>query len=67
MEIAEDHGRQLATRLNAQLAKYIEDRWRVASRLELKLEKLYAKLFLLQARHSTRGASKRVCELRQNS
>ena len=29
------------------------------SRLELKFEKLYLKLFLPQARHSTRGASKR--------
>ncbi len=61
---AHERGRQLATGLNAQLAKYIEDRWRVASRLELKLEKLYVKLFLLQARHSTRGASKRYAGLR---
>ena len=64
---AHERGRQLATALNAQLAKYIEDRWRVASRLELKFEKLYVKLFLLQARHSTRGASKRYAGLRHGA
>jgi len=35
----------------------------VASRLELKFEKLYLKLFLPRARHSTRGASKRYAGL----
>jgi DNA polymerase-2 len=55
--------RQLAGALNAELAKYIEARWRVASRLELEFEKLYLKLFLPRARHSTRGASKRYAGL----
>jgi DNA polymerase-2 len=35
----------------------------VASRLELEFEKLYVKLFLPHARHSTRGASKRYAGL----
>ena len=35
-----------------------------ASRLELKFEKLYLKLFLPRSRHSTRGASKRYVGLR---
>ena len=38
-------------------------RWRVRSRLELEFEKLYLKLFLPRARHSTRGASKRYAGL----
>lgn len=60
---AEEHGRALAAKLNAELARYIETRWRVTSKLELKFEKLYVKLFLPQARHSTRGASKRYAGL----
>jgi DNA polymerase II len=50
--------------LNADLSAYISSRWRVTSRLELKFEKLYLKLFLPHARHSTRGASKRYAGLR---
>ena len=60
---AVEQGRQLSLQLSAELARYIEERWRVASRLELKFEKLYEKLFLPQARHSTRGASKRYAGL----
>src|SRR5690606_1933939 len=41
------------------LSSHIERRWRVTSRLELEFEKLYVRLFLPHARHSTRGASKR--------
>src|SRR5262249_9365787 len=52
-------GPQLAAALNEELADYIQRHWRVASRLELEFEKLYRKLFLPQARGSTRGASKR--------
>jgi len=55
--------RHLAATLNAELARHIEARWRVASRLELEFEKLYLKLFLPHARHSTRGASKRYAGL----
>jgi len=63
-EAARDQAQQLATALNADLGRYVEERWRVPSRLELKFEKLYLKLFLPHARHSTRGASKRYAGLR---
>src|SRR5690606_22855583 len=59
-----ERGAVLATALNADLARHIEARWRVASRLEIQFEKLYAKLFLPHARHSARGASKRYAGLR---
>ena len=62
-DLALDRGRQLAAALNADLGRYIEERWHVASRLELEFEKLYLKLFLPRARHSTRGASKRYAGL----
>ena len=54
---------QLAESLTRELARHIEARWGVPSRLELKFEKLYLKLFLPRARHSTRGASKRYAGL----
>jgi DNA polymerase-2 len=57
-------GRQLAENLSRELSQYILQRWRVVSRLELKFEKLYLRLFLPHARHSTRGASKRYAGLR---
>jgi DNA polymerase-2 len=60
---ARQQGRELATALNRDIARYIEQRWRVPSRLELEFEKLYLKLFLPWARHSTRGASKRYAGL----
>jgi DNA polymerase-2 len=56
-------GRELAAALNVELARHIEARWRVESRLEIEFEKLYLKLFLPHARHSTRGASKRYAGL----
>ncbi|MEA3134591.1 MAG: polymerase, partial [Gammaproteobacteria bacterium] len=59
-----DRGRQLAALLNDDLSRYIGERWKVPSRLELKFEKLYLRLFLPRARHSTRGASKRYAGLR---
>jgi DNA polymerase II len=55
--------RELAAALNAALTRHIEARWRVQSRLELEFEKLYRRLFLPRARHSTRGASKRYAGL----
>jgi len=58
-----ERGRQLAAALNVDIARHIGERWRVPSRLELKFEKLYVKLFLPRARHSTRGASKRYAGL----
>ena len=57
-------GRYLAVDLNDELARYLAEHWRLPSRLELKFEKLYLKLFLPRARHSTRGASKRYVGLR---
>lgn len=59
-----EQGRELAVKLSADIARHIDDRWRVPSRLELKFEKLYSRLFLAQARNSTRGASKRYAGLR---
>jgi DNA polymerase-2 len=49
----------LVVDLNGDLTRYIESRWRRESRLELEYEKLYVRLFLPRARHSSRGASKR--------
>jgi len=60
---ARQRGRDLAVELNSELGLYIRGRWRVESRLELEFEKLYLKLFLPRARHSTRGASKRYAGL----
>ncbi|MFL6624667.1 MAG: DNA polymerase II [Sulfurifustis sp.] len=60
---ARAQGPQLASELTRDLARYINERWRVESRLELEFEKLYLKLFLPRARHSVRGASKRYAGL----
>src|SRR5690606_5639686 len=54
-EQARAEGRELARELSADIAEYIQDRWRVTSKLELKYEKLYLRLFLSRARHSARG------------
>jgi DNA polymerase-2 len=62
-ELACDTARRLVLALNEELVRYIEERWRVRSRMELEFEKLYLKLFLPRARHSTRGASKRYAGL----
>ncbi|MEP6548715.1 MAG: DNA polymerase II [Gammaproteobacteria bacterium] len=60
---ARERGQELAVTLNADLNVHIADHWRVSSRLELEFEKLYLRLFLPRARHSTRGASKRYAGL----
>ncbi|HMK86263.1 MAG TPA: DNA polymerase II, partial [Steroidobacteraceae bacterium] len=60
---ASAQGLEHAASLTRELARSIEDRWRVVSRLELEFEKLYLRLFLPRARHSTRGASKRYAGL----
>jgi len=60
---AGERGRELAAALNRDLGRHIGERWGVASRLELEFEKLYLRLFLPRARHSTRGASKRYAGL----
>jgi DNA polymerase-2 len=62
---AREQGAQLARTLNEELADYIQRRWQVRSRLSLKFEKLYLRLFLPRARNSTRGASKRYVGLKQ--
>jgi DNA polymerase-2 len=62
---AREEGAQLARTLNGELAEYILSRWRVQSRLSLKFEKLYLRLFLPRARNSARGASKRYAGLKQ--
>jgi DNA polymerase-2 len=63
VEAARERGAQLARDLNRELADYVEERWRVGSRLELKFEKLYLKLFLPRVRHGTSGARKRYAGL----
>jgi DNA polymerase II len=62
-ESASAQASELAAALNAELTRHIEARWQVQSRLELEFEKLYLRLFLPRARHSTRGASKRYAGL----
>ena len=62
-EAACAQARQLVVSLNDELVRHIGERWQVRSRLELEFEKLYLKLFLPHARHSTRGASKRYAGL----
>src|SRR5205814_8857875 len=58
-----DRGPQLAAALTLDLARYIGERWRVESRLELEFEKLYRKLFLPRVRGGTGGARKRYAGL----
>lgn len=62
-ERATEEAHRLAAALNDALARHIDARWRVRSRLELEFEKLYLRLFLAHARNSTRGASKRYAGL----
>jgi DNA polymerase-2 len=62
-DAANAQARQLVRDLNTQLERYITERWRVQSRLELQFEALYLRLFLPHARGSTRGASKRYAGL----
>jgi len=56
-------GPELAAALTRELERYIDERWRRQSRLELEFEKLYAKLFLPRVRHGTGGARKRYAGL----
>ncbi len=62
-ERAREQARELTAALNAELTRHIAARWGVQSHLELEFEKLYLRLFLPHARHSTRGASKRYAGL----
>jgi DNA polymerase-2 len=65
-EAACAEAQRLVVALNEELVRYISEQWQVHSRLELEFEKLYLKLFLPHARHSTRGASKRYAGLLYN-
>ena len=56
-------GEELVVRLNQDLAAHVTERWRVESRLELELERLYRKLFLPAMRHRQGGARKRYVGL----
>lgn len=62
-EKAREQGPRLAAALTGDLAHDIAGRWRLESRLELKFEKLYLKLFLPRVRHGTGGARKRYAGL----
>jgi DNA polymerase II len=62
-QAAFERGEPLAAQLNQELTAYIRERWAVPSRLEMEFEKLYLRLLLPHARHSTRGASKRYAGL----
>ena len=56
-------GERLVGRLNEELAAHLEERWNVASHLEVELERLYLRLFLPPARHGAAGARKRYAGL----
>ena len=56
-------GEELVERLNADLAAHIQEKWRVESRLELELEKVYRRLLLLSTRSGGSGARKRYVGL----
>lgn len=66
-QAASELGAQLAAALTAELDRHVRAHWQVTSRLELKFEKLYLKLLLPRARHSTRGASKRYAGLKHGA
>ncbi len=60
---AMERGAELATTLTADLAEHIRRESRMTSRLELELEKFYAKLFLPATRSGSGGARKRYAGL----
>ena len=64
VQTAQSLARELAADLNEDVARYIEQRWGVASRMELEFEKLYTKLFLPSVRHGAGGARKRYVGLK---
>ena len=57
--VARARGEELAQRLNRDLESHILEKWRVKSRLELELERLYRKFFIPSTRQGGRGARKR--------
>jgi DNA polymerase-2 len=56
-------GEALAATLNRELARHIEETWRVTSRLELVFDRLFLRLCLPAVRHGTAGARKRYAGL----
>lgn len=56
---AQTRGEELARRLNRDLTSHVLEKWRVESRLELELERLYRKFFIPATRQGGRGARKR--------
>jgi DNA polymerase-2 len=56
-------GETLAASLNRELARHIEEHWRVTSRLDLVFDRLYLRLCLPAVRHGTAGARKRYAGL----
>jgi len=56
-------GRRLVAELNRDVAHHVREKWRVESRLELELEKLYHRLLLPPMRHGRGGARKRYAGL----
>jgi DNA polymerase II len=56
-------GTDLVDRLNGGLSNHIRRTWQVESKLELRFEKLYLRLFLPAMRHGTGGARKRYVGL----
>jgi DNA polymerase-2 len=62
-ERAVERGRKLASELDRDLARHLRASWRVESRLELELEKLFRQLHLPSMRHGGGGARKRYAGL----
>ncbi len=60
---AEALGRRLVARLNHDLTAHVDATWRVESKLELELERLYLQLHLPSMRHGRGGARKRYAGL----
>jgi DNA polymerase-2 len=56
-------GEEWARTLNRDLAEHIRRTWLVESRLELRFERLYLRLYLPAVRHGTAGARKRYVGL----
>jgi DNA polymerase-2 len=56
-------GEALAAELNRDLARYVAERWRAVSRLELLFDRLYLRLCLPAVRRGSAGARKRYAGL----
>ena len=63
LDAARQEAPTLAETLNKAVAAHVQEKWQMASRLELEFEKLYVKLFLPAVRHGGAGARKRYAGL----